>query len=150
MSEKKTPQEQASTTRRKRSYRPIGLLLIIVGSIFCAEALVMFVLSFFPDVSLLEIMFYDAAMLSVLVFPSVYFFVFRPVEAYTCELEQALAEIRILREIIPICAWCKKVRDDKGYWHKVETYISERTDAEFTHGICPECAKKAPSKQRSE
>jgi len=44
--------------------------------------------------------------------------------------------------MIPICANCKKIRDDKGYWEQIETYIQERTSATFTHGICPECARK--------
>ena len=51
-------------------------------------------------------------------------------------------EVKLLRGLIPICAWCKKLRDDKGYWNSVEEYISERAPAEFTHGICPECLSK--------
>jgi hypothetical protein len=43
---------------------------------------------------------------------------------------------------LPICAWCKRIRDDEGYWQKVETYFHEHTGADFTHGICPECLKK--------
>lgn len=48
-------------------------------------------------------------------------------------------EIRRLEGIIPICASCKKMRSDSGYWHQVETYLAERTDAVFSHGICPDC-----------
>ncbi len=55
------------------------------------------------------------------------------------ELTIALAGIRTLRGLLPICASCKKIRDDHGYWQKVELYISEHTEAEFTHGICPDC-----------
>ena len=55
------------------------------------------------------------------------------------ELRTALAEVRILREILPICSYCKKVRDDENYWHTVEAYVSLHTGAEFTHGICPTC-----------
>jgi hypothetical protein len=44
--------------------------------------------------------------------------------------------------LLPICAKCKKIRDDQGYWHRLEGYIQEHSDAEFTHGICPECIKK--------
>ena len=55
------------------------------------------------------------------------------------ELKETLAKVRVLSGMLPICAWCKKVRDDKGYWKKVETYIEEYSDASFTHGICPEC-----------
>ncbi len=58
------------------------------------------------------------------------------------ELENALAEIKTLRGIIPICSSCKKIRDDEGYWHQVEVYIRDHSEAEFSHGICPECAKK--------
>jgi hypothetical protein len=59
------------------------------------------------------------------------------------ELQEALANIKTLKEILPICACCKKIRDDKGYWEGVETYISKHTDTLFSHGYCPECAKKA-------
>lgn len=58
------------------------------------------------------------------------------------ELEKALAEIRTLRGLIPICGSCKKIRDDEGYWDHVEVYVSKRTDAVFSHGICPECAER--------
>jgi PAS domain S-box-containing protein len=58
------------------------------------------------------------------------------------ELKDALAKIKTLTGLIPICAWCKKIRDDQGYWKKVETYIREHSDASFTHGICPDCLKK--------
>ncbi len=55
------------------------------------------------------------------------------------ELTDALAKIKTLKGLLPICASCKKIRDDGGYWQKVELYISSHTDAEFTHGICPDC-----------
>jgi hypothetical protein len=58
------------------------------------------------------------------------------------ELQEALAKIKTLRGLIPTCAWCRKVRDDKGYWNELENYIRENYDADFTHGICPECLKK--------
>jgi AmiR/NasT family two-component response regulator len=58
------------------------------------------------------------------------------------ELQQALDEIKTLRGIIPICASCKKIRDDEGFWQDVAFYIEAHTDAEFTHGICPDCARK--------
>jgi PAS domain S-box-containing protein len=57
-------------------------------------------------------------------------------------LQQALDEVRTLRGIVPICANCKKIRDDKGYWNQVEQYISRHTDAQFSHGICPDCAQQ--------
>lgn len=58
------------------------------------------------------------------------------------ELKEALAKVKTLSGLIPICASCKKVRDDQGYWQQVETYVREHSDAEFTHGICPDCARK--------
>ncbi|MHB8882274.1 MAG: PAS domain-containing protein [Thermodesulfovibrionales bacterium] len=63
-------------------------------------------------------------------------------EALIGELQQALERINTLKGLLPICAWCKKVRDDKGYWNRVEDYIEEHSNAAFTHGICPECLKK--------
>ena len=60
----------------------------------------------------------------------------------TQELEQALKEVKVLRGFIPICASCKKIRNDRGYWQLVEAYIREHSEAEFSHGICPDCIKK--------
>ena len=58
------------------------------------------------------------------------------------DLEKALREIKQLSGLLPICASCKKIRDDKGYWKQIEAYISENSEAKFSHGICPECATK--------
>jgi FixJ family two-component response regulator len=58
------------------------------------------------------------------------------------ELKKTLAEIKTLRGIVPICANCKKIRDDKGFWKQVEVYVEEHTEALFSHGLCAECAKK--------
>jgi PAS domain S-box-containing protein len=63
-------------------------------------------------------------------------------ERLTVELQHALSEVKTLSGMLPICASCKKIRDDRGYWSKVETYIMLHSQASFTHGICPECAKK--------
>jgi PleD family two-component response regulator len=57
------------------------------------------------------------------------------------ELKEALAKVKTLSGLLPICSSCKKIRDDKGYWNQIETYIRERSEADFTHGICPKCAK---------
>ncbi len=58
------------------------------------------------------------------------------------ELRQALDQIKTLSGIVPICAACKKIRDDTGYWQQVEIYIQHHTEAHFSHGLCPECAKR--------
>lgn len=58
------------------------------------------------------------------------------------ELEHALEEVRTLRGFLPVCAWCKKIRDDEGYWKSLEEYLTSRAGARVSHGICPSCAKK--------
>jgi hypothetical protein len=57
-------------------------------------------------------------------------------------LEKALTEVKTLSGLLPICSHCKKIRDDKGYWNQIESYIQKHSEAEFSHGICQECAKK--------
>ena len=63
-------------------------------------------------------------------------------EKLILKLQDALGEVRTLSGLLPICASCKKIRDDQGYWNQIEDYISSRSRATFSHGICPECAKK--------
>jgi len=58
------------------------------------------------------------------------------------QLQDALASIKTLHGLLPICASCKKIRDDKGYWNQIESYVRDHSEAEFSHGICPECMKK--------
>jgi PAS domain S-box-containing protein len=57
-------------------------------------------------------------------------------------LQEALSKVKMLSGLLPICASCKKIRDDKGYWGQIESYISDHSEAEFSHGICPDCMKK--------
>lgn len=66
----------------------------------------------------------------------------REQEELVSQLKEALAEIKTLKGFIPICALCKKIRDDEGYWNQLEAYISKHTDAKFTHCLCPECVEK--------
>ena len=58
------------------------------------------------------------------------------------KLQAAFDNIKTLKGLLPICANCKKIRDDKGYWNQIEAYIRDRSEAEFSHSICPGCAKK--------
>jgi hypothetical protein len=58
------------------------------------------------------------------------------------ELTQALSQIKMLSGLLPICASCKKIRDDQGYWNQIEDYIMQHSNADFSHSICPDCAKK--------
>ena len=63
------------------------------------------------------------------------------------DLSEALSQVKVLSGLIPICAWCKQVRDDDGYWHEVDRYIATQTGADITHGICPQCL---PTKARGD
>ena len=58
------------------------------------------------------------------------------------QLEQALTRVRQLQGLLPICAYCKRIRDDQNYWNQVETYLAEHTDVQFGHGICPSCFER--------
>ncbi len=58
------------------------------------------------------------------------------------ELQAALSKIKTLSGLLPICASCKKIRDDGGYWHQVEAYVQDHSDAEFSHGLCPDCVSR--------
>jgi sigma-B regulation protein RsbU (phosphoserine phosphatase) len=59
--------------------------------------------------------------------------------ARVSELQDALVKVRSLSGLLPICAYCKRIRDDQQYWQKIETYFAEHSDAQFSHSICPEC-----------
>jgi hypothetical protein len=63
-------------------------------------------------------------------------------ERATREREKALADVRVLRGLLPICASCKQIRDDDGYWRQIEVYIRDHSEAKFSHGICPACARR--------
>ncbi len=134
--------------RRGTHLSPVKLLVIIAGSIFVVESFVMLVLSAFAPLDAwrenpIANMVIDATLLVILLSPILYYFLFRPLIRLVKELESAIAKIETLSGLLPICSYCKKIRDDKGYWNKIETYISRHSNAEFTHGICPECGKKA-------
>jgi sigma-B regulation protein RsbU (phosphoserine phosphatase) len=58
------------------------------------------------------------------------------------ELEEAIASVKTLQGLLPICCYCKKIRDDGNYWHRVESYIAQHANVRFSHGICPECSEK--------
>ena len=63
-------------------------------------------------------------------------------ERLVAQLQEALANVKQLGGLLPICASCKKIRNDHGYWEQIEAYIRDHSEAEFTHSICPDCAKK--------
>ena len=57
-------------------------------------------------------------------------------------VDEAVAQVQTLTGLLPICAWCKRIRDDGGYWNQIESYIASHSAVDFTHGICPECREK--------
>lgn len=63
------------------------------------------------------------------------------------ELQESLATVKTLRGLIPICSHCKNIRDDKGYWNQIEGYIQKHSDAQFSHGMCPECSDELYGKE---
>jgi len=63
-------------------------------------------------------------------------------EKLIAELKNTLNEVKTLSGMLPICASCKKVRDDKGYWNQIESYVRDHSEAEFSHSICPECSQR--------
>jgi hypothetical protein len=65
------------------------------------------------------------------------------------ELEEALANVKTLKGLLPICCHCKKIRDDQGYWSQVEVYIHNHSEADFSHGICPDCVKELYPEEES-
>jgi PAS domain S-box-containing protein len=73
----------------------------------------------------------------------------RALEEERRQLQQALDEVKVLRGILPICSYCRKIRDDDGYWSQVEKYVSDHTDARFSHGICPACYESEMKKLNS-
>ncbi len=66
------------------------------------------------------------------------------------ELEDALAKVRTLQGLLPVCAWCRKIRNDEHYWESFEAYLSDHTDATVTHGICPDCQKRMEAEAAAE
>jgi hypothetical protein len=58
------------------------------------------------------------------------------------DLEAALSRVHQLQGLLPICCYCKKIRDDQNYWHQVESYVSKHADVRFSHGVCPDCVSK--------
>jgi hypothetical protein len=63
-------------------------------------------------------------------------------EKLVADLRDALGKVKSLTGLLPICAWCKRIRDDQGYWALLEAYLSQHSDATFSHGVCPECFER--------
>lgn len=116
----------------------------LVGIFFLARALVA-IFTPQPAVSLMTFTPWQAVTFTV-AFSSVpvtlFGLVFLNIQRMEKDLRAAQDEVKTLAGLLPICAQCKRIRDDGGYWHQVEEYITTRTEATFTHGICPQCMKQ--------
>lgn len=141
----------------KPSYaHPLRILFLVAVSMFVTEVLITFLFSLFPLMTPVQEGILDSSLLLIFIAPLLYVFFYKPFlldikerkkaerekEATIIELQRAMDEIKILKGFIPICAKCKKVRDDAGSWQHIETYIGDRSEAQFSHGICPDCAKE--------
>lgn len=134
-------------------FSPFRLLALTVLSVFVGEAAVMLLLARLPPLSVSFRAFLDSILLVVIVLPVLYFLELRPLvlhlrerrrgeeerEKLVAELQRSLAEVRALSGLLPICASCKKIRDEGGAWNQMEVYISARSETKFSHTICPEC-----------
>lgn len=139
------------------------ILLIMVGAVFALGERVLFLASYPVDFVIRFIPAYLAIYLFALVMEKVSEIVQSRLKALNVELEQSVGElekantekealihelrktmkeVKTLQGIMPICANCKKIRNDSGYWEQVEKYIQDRSKAQFSHGLCPECARK--------
>jgi hypothetical protein len=63
-------------------------------------------------------------------------------ERLVCELREALANVKTLKGLVPICSWCHRIRNDRGYWEQMEAFVRDHTEASFSHGICPDCSER--------
>ncbi|OGP68021.1 MAG: hypothetical protein A2W27_03925 [Deltaproteobacteria bacterium RBG_16_44_11] len=86
-----------------------------------------------------------AILLGTIIFYKVTEPLIRNLHDTVAELKKALAEVSQLSGLLPICSYCKKIRDDNGYWNQLEAYLQKHTEAEFSHGICPDCERKLRS-----
>ncbi len=156
--EKHPTKQPLATEKESLSFtggKPGTLLLVITTTIFLAELFIMMILDNMQQLNSFQEALFDSILLTTIVFPTLFFLVFRPMinhiairqraeqekNALITELNEALAEVKMLQGVIPICSSCKSIRDDEGYWHQVEAYVSAHSTAEFTHGICDKCLK---------
>ena len=144
----------------KETLSAIKVFWIVIISVLIAETILMSVppflgSDFVTSTTYNFLILLDGVLLCLILTPLLLKFVYLPMRDNINELERirqelkntiqelavALTEVKQLRGIIPICASCKNIRDDKGLWQKVEAYVEEHSDADFSHSMCPDCAK---------
>jgi hypothetical protein len=125
-----------------RCTSPVYMLLVTVGGVACAEFLFELLLYVRPSMPPHIEAVLDAGFVVVVTLPLVYMTVFRPMRQLIGQYELALKEVKTLRGIIPICSNCKNIRTGKQSWEKIEEYVRTHSEADFSHGLCPECVRK--------
>lgn len=155
----------SATDKMKKITSPLTVFLVIIISVLVVETLLMIMLSMSGAETMTgaQHKFYillDGLLLCLFLSPLLLKFVYWPMkksveqidkaklerEKTIHELKKALAEVKQLRGIIPICASCKNIRNDEGLWQQVEAYIEEHSDADFSHSMCPDCAARVYEK----
>jgi hypothetical protein len=134
--------------RSRRALTLAQIAVRIIGLVFVTELGVMLVLGFVvrPLGPIAEAVV-DSLLLATMITPFVVFTVIQrrraegEREAVIQELQTALVKVRTLSGLLPICASCKSIRDDGGYWNRIEVYVRDHSDAEFSHSLCPPCAR---------
>jgi hypothetical protein len=118
---------------------PAKILLIILLSIFLGETGLMLAFHFVEFGNSLAADLIDSIFLAILLIPILYHYAYKPLVQSNRELQRALDEIKTLKGVIPICSFCNKIRDDKEVWQQLEIYLTANSDAQFSHGLCPDC-----------
>jgi len=135
---------------------PVHLLTVTILSIFIAELIITIILSNFGHLPFYGEAMFDAFLLSIIVFPILYFLLLKPFKRHvderkqveeergklTLELGEALAKVKNLYGLLPTCMSCNKIRDNDGHWHHLEDFIRKHTGGKLDHTICHECVKK--------
>jgi hypothetical protein len=147
------PQIKETKQAKNSVYQLLAFTLL---GIFVAQIFIHLIFHFKPDLEHFIEMILSSFLMVIFLFPFLYRFVVQPLsleiaqrkqaeealEKTIFSLQEAVAKVKTLSGLLPICASCKKIRDDRGYWNQIETYISDHSEADFSHGLCPECAEK--------
>lgn len=138
-----------NTVKKFGPIKATVIFTIIIVS-FCVTVTFLAVSYFDPPIQSYQLMMAVLFPVSVFFFPAIYFFKILlklnsaevELKQKYSELENVLKEVKILEGLFPICTSCKSIRDDEGEWNQIERYIETKSDAKFSHSVCPDCFKK--------
>ena len=125
-----------------KNLHPARMLCVIVGGVAGAEAVFELMLYWRPAMSPYIEAILDGSFVMAVALPLVYLSVYRPMRLLIDHYRSAIEEVRTLRGIITICSVCKNIRTSAETWERIETYVRARSEAEFSHGLCPDCVRK--------